>query len=87
MSDSELYLSKENRDHRARALKAEGFTVIRKSIRNPQLHPMYIRDWELLHGRRLSREERGFGNNLYTSVWPILYIVKYGLTRLDAMLA
>ena len=87
MSDSELYLSKENRDHRARALKAEGFVVIRKSVKNQCLHPAYIRDWELIHSHRLSQEERGPGNTLYTSTWPILYIVKYGLTRLDAMLA
>ena len=39
-----LFCSKANRDAKAKALKAQGFQVVKSSIRNQQINPKYVAD-------------------------------------------
>jgi hypothetical protein len=68
MRSSELYISKAKRDARAKQLKAEGHLVRRGTVRNQQLHPQYIEDFE-------GALETGFGNTQYQMSWSVLYEV------------
>lgn len=67
----ETYMKKENRDRRAKELKEQGFQVVRSSIRNQLLHPMYVSDYP----RTLSDSEKGFGNTIYKTHFSVLYDV------------
>jgi hypothetical protein len=68
----ELFQSREKRDARAAELKREGYDVLRTTIRGQQLHPMYVADWPY----ELSQAEKGFGNTLYRTYFPVLYKVE-----------
>ena len=57
----ELYQKKENRDARAKELRAQGHAVKRSSARNQQLHPEYLQDWE-------HEVETGIGNVQYKTM-------------------
>jgi hypothetical protein len=67
----ELYAEKANRDARAKQLKADGCHVRRGSIRGQLLHPQYVEDRK----QGLSDAERGFGNTIHKTHWPVLYRV------------
>jgi hypothetical protein len=73
MQNSERYSKKELRDIRAKELKEQGYTVTRSSIRNQQLHPMYVTD--LRAG--LSQADCGFGNTIYKTFFAVLYNVEW----------
>jgi len=66
----ELYMNKENRDRRARELKAQGRAVRRSSQRGVQLHPEYVKDWD-------GEVERGVGNMQYRTFFPVIYEVSW----------
>ena len=68
----ETYQHRENRDKRARELKAQGHEVIKSSSTNQLLHPQYIQDYH----RKLTPEECGFGNTIYKTYFPHLYHVE-----------
>ena len=68
----EYYQEKSNRDKRYRELKEQGFNVLRRSHKNQLLHPMYVEDYE----RKLTPDECGFGNTLYKTYFPTLYVVE-----------
>jgi|GEM_PF-6194595 len=57
---------KENRDKIYSLAKAEGLSVRKSSIRNQQLHPEYLEDFE-------GSYETGFGNTDYQRFWSNLY--------------
>jgi hypothetical protein len=70
----ELFAEKSNRDERFRALLLMHPTTRfgRYSVRNQQLHPMYVEDRkETMAGR-----DRGFGNTAYQSFFGVLYGVR-----------
>jgi len=69
---SKLFISKEKRDQMYKELKAEGLNVYKTTHRGQQLHPMYIEDYP----RELSTEEKGVGNTLYQTVFPVLYVIE-----------
>ena len=67
------YAIRENRDAKARDLKAAGYTVKKRSSRNQVLSPSYVEDWAET-GRTAS--PNGFGgcdstffSALYTVEW------------------
>jgi hypothetical protein len=64
-----LYADKANRDKMAAELNADGYHVKRSSIRNQQLHPMYIED--------RPSGNTGFGNTDYQQTWSVLYSVSW----------
>jgi hypothetical protein len=66
----EKYADKAARDARFRDLKASGYNVRRGSIRNVQLHPMYVQD--------VPSGDTGFGNTDYMRFWSVLYTVEEG---------
>lgn len=70
---NEIYMKRENRDQRARELKADGYSVKRRSERNQQLHPMYVEDWP----GDLSDADKGFGNTVYKTMFGNLYVVEW----------
>jgi hypothetical protein len=72
VTNSELYQGKENRDRRARELKAMGFQVRRGSHRGQMLHPQYVHDAD-----QGMRGQTGFGNTVYHRLWPVLYEVRW----------
>ena len=67
---SEDYMHKENRDARARELKAQGYTVKKRSMRNQLMHPQYIRDYP-----GPEKYDTGFGNTVYQTHFSCVYIV------------
>ena len=72
MKSHYLFMSKENRDRKAKELQQEGLQVRRSSISNQLLHPMHVEDYP----RKLSPEECGFGNTIYKTHFSKLYEVK-----------
>ena len=64
-----IYMKKENRDAKYRELKSQGVRVRRYTSRNQLLHPMYVQDWSY----ELSASDRGFGNGIYKTHFPVLY--------------
>lgn len=72
MTIHERYQDKKNRDARAKELKAQGLTVIRRSSGPCELHPEYIKDW----AHTLSAEDKGFGNTLYKTYFKNTYLVE-----------
>lgn len=68
----ETYMKKENRDKRYKELKERGYDVKRYSIRGQYLHPMYVKDYP----HKLTKEDKGFGNTLYQTYFPVLYGVR-----------
>ena len=69
---SYLYMSKENRDAKARELQAQGYQVKRSSASNQLLHPMYVEDYP----GKLTQVECGFGNTIYNTHFAKLYEVE-----------
>jgi hypothetical protein len=69
---NELYQNKTNRDNRAKELVKLGLIVKRYSVRNQALHPMYVKDY----GLELTKEDIGFGNDIYDTMFSNLYGVK-----------
>jgi len=67
-----IFLSREKRDELYKQLKAQGRRVYRRTEHGALLHPMYIEDYP----RKLSEEEKGFGNCLYKTYFPRLYVVE-----------
>lgn len=80
---SKLYMSKKNRDKRARELKAQGYAVRRSSMRNQLLHPMYVEDYEQETGRSLRPEDKAFGNTIYKTHFAALYEVVFASTKAE----
>lgn len=62
----ELFQAKVNRDARVRELKAQGKRISKTSIRNQQLHPQYVKDYQGTY-------ETGFGNTDYRTYFSVLY--------------
>ena len=73
MNPHELWNSKEKRDTRAKQLQRAGFKVRRSSIRNQELHPMYVEDLK----SSLSEADKGFGNTIYKTYFAVLYQVEW----------
>jgi len=71
----ELYAEKFNHDVRAAELQARGYQVRRSSVRNQQLHPMYVEDRKA----GLSDMNKGFGNTIYKTFFAVLYEVSWNL--------
>ena len=69
----ETYMNKANRDARVKRLKGQGFTVKKLSSRNQCLHPMYVVDYTKVTGRVLTAADKGFGNDIYKTHFPVLY--------------
>ena len=68
-----LYQTKEARDAAYRALKAKGIVATRSRSGPAQLHPMYIADYD----RELSEADKGFGNNIYKTYFPMIYTLEW----------
>jgi len=69
MNLKEIYQKKENRDARAKELKAQGLTVKRGSTGRCQLHPEYIKDYK-------GAFTTGFGNTDYLTMFGNLYTIE-----------
>ena len=66
-------MRKENRDQFWASLSKEVKAQHkRRSTRNQLLHPMYVEDWPT----PLSKEDKGFGNNLYRTYFSVLYSIE-----------
>lgn len=79
---SKLFMKKENRDEAYKAIpKIIRHNFKRSSVRNQLLHPMYVEDYEKVTGHRLTPEDRGFGNTLYRTHFPVLYEITEMLVR------
>ena len=73
MGQGRMFAMRANRDAELKRLRAEGRTVRAGSIRNQNLHPMYVTDAaEVGHGDY----ETGFGNTDYMTFWPVLYEIR-----------
>lgn len=74
MSNSYTYAIKANRDNKYNQLKSAGVAAIRRTASNQSLHPMYVDDAnETEHAN--AAKDTGFGNSVYRTFWPKLYIV------------
>lgn len=65
------FMNKQNRDNKYKELKASGFNVIKRSIRNQLTHPQYISDFE-----GDEKYDTGIGNTVYKTHFDVLYIVE-----------
>jgi len=68
---SETFMRKENRDKRARELRAQGHKVRKSSWRNQLVHPAYIEDFA-----GPEAQDTGFGNTVYKTHFSALYCVE-----------
>lgn len=68
--NDELYVSKQNRDNRARELVAEGRQIKCRRVVGQTMHPQYVKDWPYEY-------QTGFGNTDYLTQMPTLYQVVY----------
>lgn len=64
-----LFSDKANRDQRFAELKRDGYKVRKGSVRNQQLHPMYVEDQP--------SGNTGFGNTDYMRFWSVLYEINF----------
>lgn len=62
------FMNKENRDKAWRENGGRRYT-----IRNQNLHPMYVEDYEKETGVTLTQEDKGFGNTIYATFFRTLY--------------
>jgi len=62
------------KEHRDAAWRKEGKRGRRYSMRNQQLHPMYLRD-AAEHGLAEAAADRGFGNTEYRTVFGVIYCI------------
>lgn len=68
--EHENFSKLENRNARAKELKALGYVVRKRSTGPCQLHPEYIKDWPYEY-------QTGFGNTDYTTYHKNVYQVEY----------
>lgn len=61
---SELYISKEKRNARARELRKQNYLVRKGTLKNQRLHPMYIADFE-----GPEKNDTGPGNTVYRTLF------------------
>ena len=75
MTQHLLFADKGNRDAKYASLRksANVLEVRRNSIRNQQIHPMYVEDRK----DGLSAADCGFGNTIYKTYFPVLYSVEW----------
>lgn len=74
MRSKGVYQTRENRDMAYRELIQQGAQkhhLRRFTLRNQQLHPQYVNDYQ---GQE--REQTGFGNTVYKTYFPVLYILE-----------
>ena len=71
MSQDYLFKNRTNREIKAMCLKKEGYQIKKYSVRNQQLHPQYVEDES-----DYLRQQTGFGNTVYKSLYSVLYGVK-----------
>ena len=64
-----LFASRDMRDERWRELRARGMNARRGTVRNQQLHPMYVED--------VPSGDTGFGNTEYRTSWSVLYRLEW----------
>ena len=64
-----VYQNKANRDRAFKMVKAAGLNARRSTTRNQQLHPEHIEDY-------VGKIETGFGNTMYETVFPVLYVLE-----------
>lgn len=72
MNNQLLFANKANRDARYAEMKAQGIVAKRGSIRGQCIHPMYIEDEK----QGLSKEDCGFGNTIYKTLYGTLYTLE-----------
>jgi len=53
--------------------KQEKQSYKKSSIRNQLLHPMYVEDYEIETGHKLTMADKGFGNDIYKTYFSVLY--------------
>lgn len=75
------FMTKANRDAKAKEMKAQGYAVRKESARNQNLHPMYVDDWPY----PMTEEDKGFGNGLYMTGFSAIYTVAWGYPKEQAM--
>jgi uncharacterized Zn finger protein (UPF0148 family) len=63
------FQSKEHRDKVFKALKMKGLNVKKRVVKGQLLHPEYVEDYE-------GTVETGFGNTMYQTMFPTLYVVE-----------
>lgn len=68
-----LYMSKANRDAAFKAAGGVKAGLKKTSIRNQQLHPQYVADYEQVTGIVLTAADKGFGNGIYDTGFGVLY--------------
>lgn len=62
----ETYQDLTKRNARAKELKSQGYSVLKRSSSGSQLHPEYVTDYQ-------GTFETGFGNTDYLTTWGKLY--------------
>ena len=71
------FMSKENRDRAWGLIPKESRSLYRKaSMRGQLLHPMYVNDYEQVTGIKLGSSDKGFGNTIYRTLFPVLYEIR-----------
>ena len=71
------FMNKRNRDDAWRAMSPEEKTRHRRtSMRNQLMHPMYVADYEKETGIKLTDADKGFGNNIYRTHFPVVYEIR-----------
>lgn len=71
---NKLFMKKENRDNYYKSIpKNERSKYRRSTVRGQLLHPMYVEDYEEVTGRKLTAQDKGFGNTIYKTRFAVLY--------------
>jgi len=69
-------MNRKNRDERYRKAVKEGRTCQRRTSSNQLFHPMNVEDFEQETGNQLSESDKGFGNIIYKTPFPKLYVLE-----------
>lgn len=73
----DTFMKKENRDREFFAMPPEQRRQFRRRSGGPHLlHPMYVDDYEEETGRKLTEDEKGFGNTIYRTHFAKLYFIE-----------
>lgn len=67
------FMNRANRDAAWKAAGGKRSGLIRSSIRGQCLHPQYVEDYTKETGVSLSAADKGLGNTIYKTLFPVLY--------------
>lgn len=71
MKDHYAFINMKTRNAKAKELISQGYKIRKSSIRDQEVHPMYVDDY----AGTLVPKDAGFGNIMYKTYFKVLYLI------------